>query len=67
MPSQPTNREVNSLRRRGARLATEVLAPWVWVLGLPLAVAWQVTGHHVGETLLWGLIVSITGSIIPWP
>jgi hypothetical protein len=28
-------------------------------------VAWQVTGHHLGETLLWGLIVGVTGSLIP--
>jgi hypothetical protein len=35
------------------------------VLGLPLLVAWQVTGHHLGETMLWGLIVGVTGSLIP--
>ncbi|OAP20542.1 hypothetical protein A4R44_08702 [Amycolatopsis sp. M39] len=52
-------------RQRFARIATEVLAPWVWVLGLPLAVAWQVTGHHLGEAVLWGLVVGITGSLIP--
>lgn len=49
---------------RLARLTTEVLAPWVWVLCLPLAVAWRATGH-VGQTLLWGLVVGITGSVIP--
>ncbi|OOC02880.1 phosphatase PAP2 family protein [Amycolatopsis azurea] len=63
MPTQPT--EAPATRRRLARIATEVLAPWVWVLGLPLVVAWKVTGHHVGETLLWGLIVGVTGSLIP--
>ncbi|MBB5850019.1 hypothetical protein ACFQ05_22715 [Amycolatopsis umgeniensis] len=52
-------------RHRLARIATEVLAPWVWVLGLPLVIAWQVTGHHLGETVLWGLIVGVTGSLIP--
>ncbi|MDX8053480.1 phosphatase PAP2 family protein [Lentzea sp. BCCO 10_0798] len=49
---------------RFARICTEVLAPWVWVLGLPLAVAWQAT-HHVWQALLWGLVVGITGSVIP--
>jgi membrane-associated phospholipid phosphatase len=49
---------------RLARLATEVLAPWVWVLGLPLAIAWQAT-HSVGAALLWGLVVGVTGSVIP--
>ena len=37
----------------------------MWVLGLPLAVAWQVTGHQFGEAVLWGLIVGVTGSLIP--
>lgn len=50
--------------RRVARLVTEVLAPWVWVLGLPLAI-----GRHaaktLGDALLWGLVVGITGSVIP--
>jgi hypothetical protein len=49
---------------RFARLCTEVLAPWVWVLGLPLAVAWQAT-NNIWMTLLWGLVVGITGSVIP--
>ncbi|MGM1065764.1 hypothetical protein [Saccharothrix sp. Mg75] len=52
------------LRRRVARLATEVLAPWVWVLALPLLIAWHATGD-VPRTLLWGLVVGITGSVIP--
>ncbi|MCK2237732.1 MULTISPECIES: hypothetical protein [unclassified Crossiella] len=52
-------------RRAVARLATEILAPWVWVLGLPLVVAWQATGHQFGATLLWGLIVGVTGSVVP--
>ncbi|OXM45674.1 hypothetical protein CFP71_38270 [Amycolatopsis thailandensis] len=63
MPTQST--EAPGTRRRLARIATEVLAPWVWVLGLPLIVAWKVTGYHLGETLLWGLIVGVTGSLIP--
>ena len=53
------------VRRRLDRLATEIFAPWVWVLGLPLAIAWQATHHKIGATLLWGLIVGITGSVIP--
>ncbi|MEU5694989.1 hypothetical protein [Actinosynnema sp. NPDC020468] len=47
-----------------ARVATEVLAPWVLVLGLPLLVAWHATSS-VPETLLWGLVVGVTGSVIP--
>ncbi|WP_340681787.1 hypothetical protein LCL61_23990 [Amycolatopsis coloradensis] len=63
MPTQTT--EAPGTRRRLARIATEVLAPWVWVLGLPLIVGWKVTGYHVGETVLWGLVVGVTGSLIP--
>lgn len=66
MPSTlPAEAAPPSNRQRLARFATEVLAPWVWVLGLPLIVAWQVTEHHVGQALLWGLVVGVTGSLIP--
>ncbi|WP_158843675.1 phosphatase PAP2 family protein [Saccharothrix deserti] len=47
-----------------ARLVTEVLAPWVLVLSLPLLVAWHAT-RSVPETLLWGAVVGLTGSVIP--
>ncbi len=50
---------------RFARLATEVLAPWVWVLTLPLAVAWDATAHRPLPALSWGLLISVTGSLIP--
>jgi hypothetical protein len=60
-----TDTATRSTRTRVARFATEALAPWVWVLGLPLVVAWQVTGHDLGRTVLWGLVVGITGSLIP--
>ncbi|WET76415.1 hypothetical protein P3102_20020 [Amycolatopsis sp. QT-25] len=63
MSAQST--EAPGIRRHLARVATEVLAPWVWVLGLPLIVAWKVTGQHLGETVLWGSIVGVTGSLIP--
>lgn len=59
-----TETQQPNLVDRLARLCTEVLAPWVWVLGLPLAVAWQAT-HDVWSALLWGLVVGITGSVIP--
>lgn len=53
--------------RRLSRLAhviTEILAPWVIVLLLPPAVAWHATGS-LGPTLGWGLLVSVTSSILP--
>ncbi|MEQ0564709.1 hypothetical protein ABJI51_37015 [Amycolatopsis sp. NEAU-NG30] len=50
---------------RFARLATEILAPWVWVLTLPLAVAWSATGHRPIPALSWGLLISVTGSLLP--
>lgn len=54
----------HTTRTRLARVTTEVLAPWVVVLALPLSVAWQAT-HAVGSALLWGLLVSLTSSVIP--
>lgn len=47
-----------------ARITTEVLAPWVLVLALPLLVAWDATGS-VGGGLLWGAVVGLTGSVVP--
>jgi hypothetical protein len=60
----PTDITGQTASRWVARLATEVFAPWVWVLGLPLAIGWHAT-KTLGGTLLWGLIVGITGSVIP--
>ncbi|GAA4527540.1 phosphatase PAP2 family protein [Amycolatopsis samaneae] len=65
MPTQPTETATGGTRRTLARLATEVLAPWVWVLGLPFAVAWKVTDYHLGRTILWGLVIGITGAVVP--
>lgn len=47
-----------------ARIITEVLAPWVIVLLLPLTVAWQAT-HSLWPMLYWGLLVSMTSSVLP--
>lgn len=49
---------------RLARFATEVLAPWVWVLTLPFAVAAAAT-KALWPTVAWGLVVAITASVIP--
>lgn len=49
---------------RAAQVITEVLSPYVIFALLPLAVAWRATGA-VGETLLWGVIVVLTSSVIP--
>lgn len=59
---------VARLRRRPldylARMITEVLAPWVIVLLLPVGVAWQAT-HAIAPMILWGLLVSVTSSVLP--
>ncbi|MEV0676273.1 hypothetical protein AB0I60_07075 [Actinosynnema sp. NPDC050436] len=47
-----------------ARLVTELLAPWVLVLSLPVLVAWHAT-RSVLPTVVWGLVVGVTGSVIP--
>ncbi len=47
-----------------ARMLSEVLAPWVIVLLLPLAVAWRAT-HASVPTLFWGLLVAVTSSLLP--
>ncbi|MET9228793.1 phosphatase PAP2 family protein [Lentzea sp. NPDC003310] len=49
--------------KKVARGATEVLAPWVWVVLLPFAVA--AATETFWKTLLWGFVVALTASIIP--
>lgn len=49
--------------KRVARGATEVLAPWVWVILLPFAVA--AASEGLWKTLLWGFVVALTASVIP--
>jgi hypothetical protein len=49
---------------RLARFATEVLAPWVWVLTLPFAVAFSAT-RSLWPTIAWGLVVAVFASVIP--
>jgi hypothetical protein len=56
---------VGSARRTAAKIVTEVCSPAIVVVLLPLAVAWQATGHRVGLTLLWGLVVAVFSSVLP--
>jgi hypothetical protein len=51
------------LIKKVARGATEVLAPWVWVILLPFAVA--AATESLWKTLLWGFVVALTASVIP--
>jgi membrane-associated phospholipid phosphatase len=50
---------------RVARIVTEVCSPAVVVVLLPLAVAWHATGHQLGRTVLWGLVVAVFSSVLP--
>lgn len=49
---------------RLAKLLTDVLAPWVVIIAICLAVAWHAT-TSVGGTLLWGAMVAVFTSVIP--
>ncbi|WP_439661835.1 hypothetical protein ACSHWB_10195 [Lentzea sp. HUAS TT2] len=49
--------------KKVARGATEVLAPWVWVILLPFGVA--AATESFWKTLLWGFVVALTASVIP--
>ncbi|MER7077460.1 hypothetical protein SAMN02982929_06533 [Saccharopolyspora kobensis] len=56
--------ETKTSTDRLARVLTEIFAPWVIVVVLPLAVAWRAT-ESIGPALGWGLLVSVTSSILP--
>lgn len=49
-----------------ARVVTEVCSPAVVVVLLPLAVAWHATGHRIGPTVLWGMVVAVFSSVLPF-
>jgi membrane-associated phospholipid phosphatase len=51
-------------RRMIARIATEALAPYVWLIAMPYAISWLGT-HDLGRTLAWGTLLTVTGSVIP--
>jgi membrane-associated phospholipid phosphatase len=53
------------LGHRLARVVTEVFSPAIVVILLPLAVAWQATGHSVWRTVLWGVVVAVFYSVLP--
>ncbi len=47
-----------------AKVLSEVFAPWVLVIVLSGAVAWQAT-HAVLPATVWGLVIALTSSVIP--
>ena len=49
---------------RFAWLLSELGAPWVIVLVLPLLASWRAT-HDVAAALGWGLLIALTSSILP--
>jgi hypothetical protein len=53
------------VRLSTARIVTEVLSPAIVVILLPIAVAWDATGHDVPRTLLWGVVVAVLYSVLP--
>jgi hypothetical protein len=56
---------ISDTRQRAARIVTEVCSPAIVVVLLPIAVAWHATGHRVGATVLWGLVVAVFSSVLP--
>lgn len=63
-----TTGPANSINRNGpeflARILTEIFAPSVIVGSLPFIAAWRAT-HDVLSTIGWGLLIGLTGSILP--
>ncbi|MCG8918890.1 hypothetical protein L6E12_24225 [Actinokineospora sp. PR83] len=57
--------QVVTPERRLAHAVSEVFAPAVVVVLLPLAVAWSATGFDPWWTLVWGLEVALFSSVIP--
>jgi membrane-associated phospholipid phosphatase len=48
-----------------AKVITEVCSPAVVVVLLPLAVGWSATGHRIGPTLGWAVVVALFSSVLP--
>jgi len=47
-----------------AKIGTEIFSPAIVIIALPLCVAWSAT-QSFGETLVWGLIVALSTSVLP--
>ncbi|MGW1681185.1 hypothetical protein [Saccharopolyspora sp. NPDC002376] len=60
----PETDTARSATDRVARVLTEIFAPWVIVVLLPMAVAWCATAS-IGPAVGWGLLVAATSSILP--
>ncbi|GAA4947778.1 phosphatase PAP2 family protein [Yinghuangia aomiensis] len=63
MTGLATPATTSNLRRRGARLVTEVFAPAILVVGVLLAVGWHSTHSITGVG--WGLLAALFCGIIP--
>ncbi|OLM09441.1 hypothetical protein Ae706Ps2_6463c [Pseudonocardia sp. Ae706_Ps2] len=59
-----TPRRSHTVIDRVARVLTEILAPSVVIMVLPLGLAWVVTKALL-PTLGWGLFIALTSSILP--
>lgn len=54
-----------TLARKTAKVIGELLAPWVVLVLLSLAVPWRATGYRVGFTLLWGFVIAFFCAAVP--
>jgi hypothetical protein len=61
----PETAEHQTLARTAAKVIGEVLAPWVVLVLLSLAVPWRATGYSVGFTLLWGFVIAFFCAAVP--
>jgi hypothetical protein len=50
---------------RAAAVITEIFAPSVVIVVLSLSMAWGATGQHLGQTLLWALVVATFSAGLP--
>ncbi|RSN38591.1 hypothetical protein DMC64_41730 [Amycolatopsis sp. WAC 04197] len=48
-----------------AKVVGEILAPWVVLVLLSLAVPWKATGYSIGYTLLWGFVIAFFCAAVP--
>ncbi len=57
--------EHQTLARKTAKVVGEILAPWVVLVLLSLAVPWRATDYRVGFTLLWGFVIAFFCAAVP--
>ncbi|WP_372672684.1 phosphatase PAP2 family protein [Amycolatopsis kentuckyensis] len=65
MSTDTVEHQPQTAAEKAGKVVGEILAPWVVLVLLSLAVPWRATGYSVGFTLLWGFVIAFFCAAVP--